>query len=1275
MHNDCGNNGRKKQKQIVREEDLFQQILLHLATGFINLPIGETDAAIDNMLKKIGEYTGLDRVYVFKHDKDNQVTSNTHEWCAEGIAPEIENLQEIPFDYFTDMLEIWQKGEVVSIPCVAQLPHVDLIRTILENQGIKSLLLIPLLYDNDNFGFVGFDAVREIRIFNEKETTLLKLLAEILSNALSRQQTEEALRESENKYRYLADNISDIVWVTDHNLQKTYVSPSVEAILGFTTQEAQNQTLQETATPESYQQAMEIFAKETANLSAGSYDATHPIIFEMEFYRKNDTPLVMEVNCKPLLNAEGGLEGIYGVSRDVSERKKAEAALRESEDKFRGFVENSQDIIFMLNDQGCLTYVSPSWKRLLGYETEKVEGRPFTDFLYAEDIPRCLQFQAQVLANERQGESIEYRVNHKDGSVKWHASNGSIIKTGGRYTYIGVARDITEKKQAENALKDSEEKFRLLADNMSDIVWIMDMQLRRTYVSPSVEMVLGFTPEESMRQTIDETLAPESVNHVIEVFRNELENATSGPINDTHTVMVEAEYYHKNGSTIWMESNCKPLLDKEGKVLGIYGASRDITDRVKAQKVIIDEKAFQEILLSLSTGFINVPLHEIDASISQMLEQVGFYAKVDRVYVFRHDYIRGLTSNTHEWCRDGITSVRKVSQEVPLKPFAEMLEIHRKGDIINLPDAPQLKDEHPIKTVLVQQGIKSLVLIPLLQAGENIGFVGFDTVKEKRVFTDREINLLIVLTEIISNALSRQQAEEILLAQKEQLAGWNQVLEMTVQERTAAVRNLLDNAGQGFLTTDSNLVVNEEYSAECLNIFGEPIGGKELTELLFPGDLEGRETFKEISAQINIEKDQRKSELYLSLLPEEIILDGCHIAISYKIIESRIDLEQVDLLMLILTDITEKRKLEAHLEEERQLFEMVVRVVSNHMDFNATLREYRQYCRTCSEELLHGGTPYEVLTEHYRRIHTFKGAFHQFGMLNMVKKLHVLETRLIQYQEASRGDLSLSHLSSLMARDVLESWITEDLDHLKKILGDSLFLQDNTLIINAESLRELEKRIIDTLSPLEIKLLLPEVRKLSWKPLRDQFKVYQEYVSRIAAREGKMVYPLEIEGGEMRADPERYRNFIRNLGHIFRNAVDHGIEIPEERIAAGKDISGRITCSVIEDKGCLVVTVSDDGSGLACLEIEAVPESFKGTALVDIIFEDGYSTVQKASDLSGRGIGMSAIKSAVDKLGGSVEVSSVPGKGTTFRFILPGYDRFADIVPELIEDFSDAEQM
>ncbi len=1239
MANDRGDKNQEKL------EDAFQQVLLDLATGFINVSLDSFDAAINEMLSRVGHFTELDRAYLFQHDHRRRVTSNTHEWCAVGVNPEIDNLQDVPFDYFMDMLAIWERGQYVHIPKVSQMSEKDPMKNILAEQSIKSLVLIPLLYGNSNIGFVGFDAVKKARDFTEKEISLLKVLSEIISNSLARKQADLLLRDSEEKYRYLAENMSDIMWVTDLELNKTYVSPSVEATLGFTREEAEKQSLQETVTSGSYQYAMEVFAREFEPISTGIIENSFSVLLEMEFYHKNGSTLWMEVNCKPYLDEAGRLAGIYGVSRDISERKKAEAALKESEDKFRGFVENSHDIIYMLNDKGVFTYASPSWKELLGHDIEEVEGRSFTDFVYEEDLARCLEFQMKILQNEYQEESLAYRVKHKDGSLRWHDSNGSLLDRNGKYIYIGVARDVTEQKHIEMALRESEEKFRLLAENMSDIVWIMGTDLKRTYVSPSVETVLGFTPEESMQQSLEETILPDSIGYVADVFTRELEKTQISGFDPNHSAIIEAEYYHKHESPVWLESNCKPMFDEKGNLVGIYGVSRDITERKKTAQIINEEKAFQEVLLKLSTGFINVPLEKFDIAINKMLEEVGTFTSVDRVYLFQHDASQVSTSNTHEWCARGIKPSIDRLENIPLAKHKEMLSILQSGEIIHLPDIGQVSKDNSILPVIQEHDIKSLVFIPLLHKKENIGFVGFDAVKEKRTFSSREINLLIVLAEIISNALSRKHSEELLLVQQMQLASWNQELEQKILERTQAIKNLLDNAGQGFLTINQNFIVDNEYSLECESILGKNIAGRNILYLLFPWNKEDREIFEEIVLQVCVEIDPDKRRVYMSLLPAEVLIGERNIALSYKLIHNNLNDHKKAQIMLILTDITDKRELEAHLHEERKLFEMVVRVVSNHVDFNATLSEYKYYCYNCCSEIDDAIDPMQSFARVYRSIHTFKGEFHQFGMLNTVDCLHELENKLIQFQHQSPEQLTKEKLKKILAEEDMKNWINADLELLKKFLGNSLFLQDSTLLINAEKLQELEKRIVGTLSPPEMQLLLQEIKKISWKPFRDSLTAYPEYIKRLSNQMEKMVYPLRIEGGEMPVDPDRYRDFIKTLGHVFRNAVGHGIESPDIRIAAGKDERGSIKCRVHENNSQIIVEIEDDGCGL--------PLSNPGEDINRLIFEDQFTTKQNACNLSGRGMGLAAVKSEVDKLGGSIDVKSVSKKGTVFTFHLP----------------------
>jgi diguanylate cyclase (GGDEF)-like protein/PAS domain S-box-containing protein len=127
--------------------------------------------------------------------------------------------------------------------------------------------------------------------------------------------------------------------------------------------------------------------------------------------------------------------------------------LQESENKFRGFVEHSNDIIFTLNDKGKLTYVSPSWKTILGHEEDEVIGQLYTTFIHEDDVARSLELQQKVIEEKKQTGSLEYRVRCKDGQVRWHAANGSLIEKDGRYSYVGVARDITESKQVEEKIR------------------------------------------------------------------------------------------------------------------------------------------------------------------------------------------------------------------------------------------------------------------------------------------------------------------------------------------------------------------------------------------------------------------------------------------------------------------------------------------------------------------------------------------------------------------------------------------------------------------------------------------------------------------------------------------------------------------------------------------------------------------------------------------------------------------------------------------------------
>jgi chemotaxis protein histidine kinase CheA len=176
---------------------------------------------------------------------------------------------------------------------------------------------------------------------------------------------------------------------------------------------------------------------------------------------------------------------------------------------------------------------------------------------------------------------------------------------------------------------------------------------------------------------------------------------------------------------------------------------------------------------------------------------------------------------------------------------------------------------------------------------------------------------------------------------------------------------------------------------------------------------------------------------------------------------------------------------------------------------------------------------------------------------------------------------------------------------------------------------------------------------------------FDRAVAQVAERLEKEVLPLVVEGDQdLWIDPRANGPFLRSLVHVFRNAVAHGIEDPESRLRAGKSTAGRIACSVRRTEGGAEITVGDDGAGLDAGAIRRraaalglLPAADGGApsdeAVLSLIFEDSFSSGRSVNEISGRGIGLAAVRAEIRRLGGDVTVRSTPGQGTEFVFRLP----------------------
>jgi PAS domain S-box-containing protein len=200
---------RKKAVDTIQMQVRLQNLLIKISSTYINIPLNQIKEAIQQSLQEMGEFVNADRAYIFSYDFVSLTAKNTYEWCAEGINPEIDNLQETPMDLFPNWLECHRRGEPFHHADISKLTEEkdQAIRAILEPQGIKSILAIPMKAGDELLGFVGFDSVRQHHVYSETEMKLLFVFAQMLINVSRREKWESQLTLQEERYRNIIRNM------------------------------------------------------------------------------------------------------------------------------------------------------------------------------------------------------------------------------------------------------------------------------------------------------------------------------------------------------------------------------------------------------------------------------------------------------------------------------------------------------------------------------------------------------------------------------------------------------------------------------------------------------------------------------------------------------------------------------------------------------------------------------------------------------------------------------------------------------------------------------------------------------------------------------------------------------------------------------------------------------------------------------------------------------------------------------------------------------------
>ncbi|OGO02448.1 MAG: hypothetical protein A2Y72_00170 [Chloroflexi bacterium RBG_13_53_26] len=396
----------------------------------------------------------------------------------------------------------------------------------------------------------------------------------------------EALRESERRYRLMTDNVTDVIWIMDTNLQLTYISPSVERLRGCTVDEVMTQKLEEIFTPASLEVVLKLIEEELPKRSPERSGLVKLGTMGLEMLRKDGSTVWTETRVTMLYDPDGLVAELMGVTRDVAERKKADEELRKSEEKYRSLVENINAVIYAADVKGTITYLSPVVESFYGHSPVEFGGQHFSSIAHKEDLPLAMDSFQQTLSGKN--EVLEFRVVLPwSGEVRWSRTYNRPMYDGDRVVGVqGVLIDVTDRKRMEEALRDSERRYRLLAENVTDVIWVTDLNWSRTYISPSGQRLTGRSIDEAIDHTVQETLTPASRERAMKVFAGQLaiEKKRKKDLHRSWTLQLEV--VRKDGSTVWTEDRVTFLRDADGRPTGVLGVTRDITERKQAEDML-----------------------------------------------------------------------------------------------------------------------------------------------------------------------------------------------------------------------------------------------------------------------------------------------------------------------------------------------------------------------------------------------------------------------------------------------------------------------------------------------------------------------------------------------------------------------------------------------------------------------------------------------------------------------------------------------------------------